>query len=54
LSKSALSRQLNNRRLLFAKHEELLSSLDAEWGKAQHGKYAEILKEHPFNDNSEL
>ncbi|MGO4449088.1 Imm63 family immunity protein [Phyllobacterium sp. TAF24] len=38
------------RRQLFAKHIELMSSLNHDWGQALSDKYDRIIHAHPFDD----
>ena len=40
------------RRLLFAKHVELLENIRAEWGSRKREEYDTILKKHPYNDGA--
>ena len=42
----------DSRRLLFAKHVELLESIRAEWGSRKRQEYESVLKEHPYNDGA--
>jgi hypothetical protein len=38
------------RRLLFAKHVELLESIRADWGSRKRAEYESVLEKHPYCD----
>ncbi len=40
----------DSRRQLFAKHLELLESVDSEWAHRKRAEYADILRQYPYQD----
>ncbi len=44
----------DSRRIWFAKHEELMSSLFAQWGDRSRHEHQDTLKRFPFNDSNPM
>jgi Immunity protein 63 len=42
----------DNRRIMFAKQEDLLGQLDERWKEQAHKERLTLLKRHPFDDNA--